>query len=440
VFVRAELGTERAWVGQPVALALYLYSAERVVGNPALADVPSLSSFWVEEVAVDPNAEATRAVVEGRTYQVYPLLRRIVVPQTPGKVAIDSYVVQIPVQVRGDPFVFFSFGRARIGVRRSLPLELDVLALPTEGRPPDFGGAVGRYTLSVNLDRTEATINDAVSLAATVEGEGFLRAVPPPSLDAPPDLKVFDPKVNTVARAASGRLLARKTWEWVLVPLVAGELRIPELRFSYFDVDSGSYRTVGVDPPTIVVGAAADGTRPELTQSDIRVQRRDLAFIKLPRGALRHETPRLHERGLFWTVLLLPLLWSPLLIALGRHRARMQQNLGLARARRARSRARQRLRDAAKHLGQPTFHEQVARALVEYVADRFDRSAAGLSYEVADELLGSRGFEADLRRRFRSCLEACDFARFVPAAAGSARQSEVLDEAIGLIEQMERAW
>ena len=63
------------------------------------------------------------------------------------------------------------------------------------------------------------------------------------------------------------------------------------------------------------------------------------------------------------------------------------------------------------------FHEEVARALVEYIADGFDRSAAGLTYEMADELLASRGLDPELRRRFRSCLESCDFARFVPASA-----------------------
>jgi hypothetical protein len=86
------------------------------------------------------------------------------------------------------------------------------------------------------------------------------------------------------------------------------------------------------------------------------------------------------------------------------------------------------------------FHEEVGRALVEYIADRFNRSAAGLTYETADDLLASKGLDAELRRRFRSCLERCDFARFVPSGTRSEGREEVLREAREVMEGLERAW
>jgi hypothetical protein len=76
---------------------------------------------------------------------------------------------------------------------------------------------------------------------------------------------------------------------------------------------------------------------------------------------------------------------------------------------------------------------------VGYVADRFNRSATGLTYDLAEELLASRSIDPDLRRRFRSCLETCDFARFVPASGKAERRAEVLDEAVELVERLERA-
>ena len=141
-------------------------------------------------------------------------------------------------------------------------------------------------------------------------------------------------------------------------------------------------------------------------------------------------------------MMILPLAWAPMAIYVGRHRARLQRNLGLARSRRARTRARQRLRAAGKRVESDdaaAFHEEVARALVGYVADRFDRAAAGLTYELADELLAKRGLDSALRRRFRSCLETCDYARFVPQAASGERRAEVLAEAQELVELLEKA-
>ena len=78
--------------------------------------------------------------------------------------------------------------------------------------------------------------------------------------------------------------------------------------------------------------------------------------------------------------------------------------------------------------------------MVGYVADRFNRSAAGLTYELADELLASKGLEVELRREFRSCLETCDFARFVPSAGATDRRVEILAEARVLLDRVEKAW
>ena len=120
VFLRAQLGVREAWVGQSVPLSVLLYTAERV-SSPALASQPGLATFWVEDIDVDPNAEATRASIEGRRYDVFPILRKVLVPQSAGDVEIEPFVMQIPVTVRsGDPIEsLFSLGRRRTVVRKT---------------------------------------------------------------------------------------------------------------------------------------------------------------------------------------------------------------------------------------------------------------------------------------------------------------------------------
>ena len=87
-----------------------------------------------------------------------------------------------------------------------------------------------------------------------------------------------------------------------------------------------------------------------------------------------------------------------------------------------------------------TYHEQLARALVDYVADRFDRSASGMTYELAEELLAARQIDPELRREYRRCLEQCDFARFVPASSRSERREELLEQSLLVVERIERGW
>jgi hypothetical protein len=302
---------------------------------------------------------------------------------------------------------------------------------------------VGRYALEVGLDRAEASVNEAVALRATVQGEGTLRTVDPPVFDPPPELKVYDPEVTSTSQTRAGKVFSKKTWEWILVPLAPGSVELPGLSFPYFDSESGAYRVADSEPLLLAVERGDGMANTPVARGGVLLERRDLAFIKPLRGQLAEARPQLHERGLFLLLLFSPLLWTPLVIILGRRRDRLHRDQGLARARRARSGARKRLRSARKQLHDTdaaAFHAALARALVEYVADRFNRAPAGLTYELADELLSSKGIAEPLRGRFRSCLEACDFARFVPASASQERRTELLDEASTVLEQLERAW
>ena len=219
-------------------------------------------------------------------------------------------------------------------------------------------------------------------------------------------------------------------------------MRIPELRFPFFDPAREEYVVAGSGSLPLSVQKDDAAIGPASPRGEIHLQRRDLAFIKALRGDLSELTPRIHNQTFFLLLLFLPLLVVPLVILFGRRRARLRQDLGLARSRRAPARAKRRFRAARRKLQQvdaAAFHENVARTLVAYIADRFNRSAAGMTYDLADELLVSRDIAPELRRRFRSCLETCDFARYVPAASQSGRRSELLDEAVQVVAELEKA-
>jgi len=444
VFLQAKLGATEVWVGQPVPLNVTLYAQPRITGFNWRKQ-PDFANFWVETVDFDADAEATRTRINAQPYVAYPVDRRVLIPPGAGSYELQPYVGQIQVRLSpSDPFDWFRFGRAESILRRTEPLKLTVKPLPERGRPDAFSGAVGKYTLRATLDRDEARVDDAVALKATVRGEGALRAVGPPALETPVDLKVFDPQVKeSSVRTQGGKITSSKTWEWIIVPLTPGEVRLPELRFDYFEPDSASYKVAAVDGLKLSVMRSEGAPDSSVARGGIQLQRRELAFIKPLRGSLQEGHPRAHRGNLFRFLLFLPLGLAPLLVVLGRQRARLRQDRGLARGRKARTRARKRLASVRKRMGQTdsaTFHEEIARTLVEYLADRGNRSAAGLTYEAAEQMLSERDIDPALRRRFRSCLETCDFVRFVPSATQTERREEVLDEATALVEELERAW
>jgi hypothetical protein len=80
----------------------------------------------------------------------------------------------------------------------------------------------------------------------------------------------------------------------------------------------------------------------------------------------------------------------------------------------------------------------VARALTEYVADKFDVAAAGLTHEKIEELLAGRGVGGETRSAFHQCLELCDFARFAPASSTPDEMQRALARAEETIVAVER--
>jgi hypothetical protein len=441
VRLRAELADSEVWVGEPIPLTVTLYAIPRVT-QFAFHKEPELAKFWVEEIPTDPSTDNRPVRIAGRVYRAYPVLRKILIPPGPGEYPIEPFIGQVTVMRSRDSFDWFRFGRSESELHRTSALQVTVRPLPTAGRPEDFGGAVGSYTMQTTLDRAEATVDDAVALRVTVEGEGALRTARPPAFEAPPDLRVFDPQVKeSTVETRSGKVYSKKTWEWIVVPLSPGDVTLPELRFDYFDPLSGSYATAQGDTLALTVKRGEGSDEVFGTRRPVQLTRRELEFIKPLRGELRERSARVHDRGLFRMLVILPLLATPLLILLGRHQARLQRDQGLARGRRARRVARKRFGGARRRMAQldsAAFHEEVARTLVEYIGDRFDRAASGMTYEIADNLLTSRDVDPELRRRYRACLESCDFARFVPASSATERRGELLADAIAIVDALER--
>ena len=72
------------------------------------------------------------------------------------------------------------------------------------------------------------------------------------------------------------------------------------------------------------------------------------------------------------------------------------------------------------------------------MADRFNRSAAGLTLEEVRALLAGRGQRPELIERVIQLLENCDMARYAPAAAASLDRAQLLESAGELIETLKK--
>ena len=440
VFLQAKLGATSVYSGQPVRLDVTLYAAAPVNGF-TWTDVPSLPGLWAEDLPVDPGRDRRIVTMNGRQYNAYPVARKLVVPTGSGALTIQPFSAQVQVhRASRDPFgSFFSLGGYVNIVRKTAGLKLDVKPLPDAGRPADFSGAVGSFRMKVTSDRTAVDLGEAVAVKVTIDGEGSLQSAVAPKLTAPPDVKVYEPKTLDDAMTGADHLSARKTWEWVVVPLAPGTVNVPAPTFAYFDPGTASYRQLRGEIPELTVQRGSGVVDSVASRGEVQANTKDIAFLKMRRGALQEARPPLHRRGWFLVLIALPFILTPAGIALGRRRERFLTDHGFARARRAARKAAKRLDRAGHRAGDSpaVFHEEVACALVDYVADRANRKASGLTYDQLDDILAAKGVPAEPRRRYRVCLETCDFARFVPDSGRPQAVAELVAEARAILRALE---
>ncbi len=430
LFLRAIVDRRRVYQHQPVVVTFRIYTRVEVTSY-AITKLPATTGFWAEELPLPQQPVQRQEVVDGRQFVVADLKKMVLFPTSPGKVTIDAMGIECEIrQPRtrrprdffesffDDPF----FDRVVRKPIYSAPVTVEVLPLPEQNRPADFAGAVGSFRISAALDKAEVETNEAVTLMVKIGGTGNIMMVKEPRVSIPTDLEQYKPKVSEEINRGGETISGSKTFEYVLVARFPGEHHIKPIRFSYFDLSSGSYRTLST--PELVL-RVRKGAREAvaiggaMTKEEVRLIGQDIRFIKSdlrlrPRG--RHGA----VPGLVWGMTVFPLLIFLGALAYRRHLDRLAGDVAYARSRRANRLAMSRLHKAKGLIGTKTekeFYAEVGRSLLGYVADKLNISAAGLLSEEAERQLLAGGAPPAQVEAWMACLRECDYRRFAPTTS-----------------------
>ncbi|WP_457574417.1 BatD family protein [Desulfolithobacter sp.] len=125
-------------------------------------------------------------------------------------------------------------------------LVLHVNDLPEEGRPADFKGAIGTFSLAVTGEPLEGKVGDPITLKMKIRGTGnFDRVQAPVFAGNPKEWKSYPPS-DQFADQGNGQ--GEKTFTQVIVPTDRNIGAIPPVSFSYFDPRAETYITLTSDP------------------------------------------------------------------------------------------------------------------------------------------------------------------------------------------------
>lgn len=163
-------------------------------------------------------------------------------------------------QMMEDDFGGSRFGR-RLTVTKSRPVVADVkvdstevLPIPSEGRPADYRGAVGRYRIVTDAQPRIVDAGDPITLRIAVKGNGPMELVQAPPLHEIESLtqgfKITDQSIGGYVQGD------RKEFETTIRPRNSDVTEIPPIPFSFFDPVKEQFQTVYSRPISISVNPA----------------------------------------------------------------------------------------------------------------------------------------------------------------------------------------
>jgi len=121
-------------------------------------------------VLASPRADIER---DGRTFALHALAFEWL-PDSPGELVLDGTELRFAFASAFDDDPFRGrLPRDRVDARVRAPLaRLQALALPEQGRPPQFGGAVGSFSIEAGAEPREIEVGGTVLLTVRIDGTG----------------------------------------------------------------------------------------------------------------------------------------------------------------------------------------------------------------------------------------------------------------------------
>jgi hypothetical protein len=441
LFIETVVDKKKAYVNEQVVLTFRFYQGVRLFNNPEYTP-PTLTGFWSEDL---PPKKSYNKVINGKQYYVQEL-KTALFPTTTGKQTIGTAELRCTVEdldrfLTRDPFSIFDrdllslFRQGKPQILKSKSIEIEVLPLPEIGKPENFSGTVGRYSMRVSVDKTEVEVGQPITLKAKISGSGNIKSVGEPVISELPDFRTYSSGSSENVSKENYRVQGIKTYEEVLIPKKAGKYTMPPIEFSFFDPKAKSYQTLKSDPILLTVLPPAQASPTEIAQlskQEIGRAVKDIRYIKLTSSELRNQRDDLYQKPLFLLFQLVPLLAFAISWRLQKERSRLNSDVGYARQRRAHKLAQRRLKGARKLISEEKskeFYCEVARASLQFVGDKLNLPAYGLTKDRIEVELSQRGITGEKIDQLTRVLDSCDFARFAPVSSTREEMERFLQQA-----------
>lgn len=279
LFLRAEVSKTTCYVGENIMAEFKAYA--RLNADSRVLQRPSLTGFSVIEMVDAYNSFSDKERYKGVTYYTHLIRKVQLFPLQAGEFKVEPAEIESIVSLKKNELDNAPSSASGVypqktktstiqkQVNISTPvITIKVNPLPEKGRPEDYSGAVGEFTVRMEVEDVEVEQFQPLVARLIIAGTGNLSLITDPDIEWPSQTHLPDVQVSEDIDKYRFPLKGRKTFEYTLATKDIGSFTIPPVHFNYFDPEKGTYQSVATDEVRYTVKPAEENDN-NIVETDI---------------------------------------------------------------------------------------------------------------------------------------------------------------------------
>jgi hypothetical protein len=249
------------FVGEPVLATFKLYS--RLESKSDIVKNPGFYGFTVHDMVNLSDKQVATENVNGKAFDVHTIRKVQLYPLQAGIFTIDAMEVRNNIEFSRSTvnkkteqeIVEGVLGNNESDEKKgnteafessmsTEPVTIDVKPLPDKTKPISFDGATGLFTISADAVKNKLSRDEGDMLEITISGKGNFVQLNAPAVQWPKGMEGFEPSIKDSLDKSTTPLTGSRTYRYPFVSATAGAYTIPAIIFSFFNPDSGNYKTI----------------------------------------------------------------------------------------------------------------------------------------------------------------------------------------------------
>ena len=432
LFVKVTVDKKNCYVGEPVLATFKLYS--RLESKSDIVKNPGLYGFTVFDMVSLGDKQVTTENFKGKIFDVHTIRKMQLYPLQAGIFTVDAMEIKNKVEFSRSAVTKKTEQKITEGILgdndtempaegkevfethiHTEPVLINVKAVPEKNKPLNFNGAAGNFTISSYSGKNKLKKNEEGFLEIKISGKGNFIQLSAPAIQWPEGMEGFEPLVKDALEKTSSPLTGSRTFRYPFVSSLPAVYLIPAISFSYFNTDSGTYKTITA--PAVQVSVSSE-------KKIISSVTPELPLEKIPSG-----------KNYLLIVIIVFLVGGVVLFSLQRKRGPMRQAVEPA----------MNLTISVQQVLAPVYHQidgddknfysSLQQSIWQFFNYHFNLTGSEMKKNILLLKLAGRRIDKTMLRELDDLLQVCETGMFTNANPGRDKEA-LLEQARLLMEEI----